>query len=274
MLMLKNRLIQLLVVFCLLVSNVYALPNKTESEHGVFIGMQNFSWQLSYSNFDYSDSGMMFTGGFYWYDSTPSYMINMNFTIFSGDLDSDDEILPEKSYTGFDMDLDIGKRFYFEKSNKFLENFVLTPFLGIGVGYWGSDAFRFISDINQSYSYDRTWWNVYAKAGILKEYYFSKNSKIFVKAGISYPIYAKTSLEYVVKELGVENKLETTLNPGGQISLLAEAGIKVSAFTFQVFYENWKFSETKEDNAYLPESKNTFVGGLIKIKLPSWLPFL
>ncbi len=149
---------------------------------------------------------------------------------YDGQTFGGDPVTATTDYVGFRMDLDglIGPRPD--------GAFAVRGIAGIGSRYW---IRRLAEGRAEEGGYDEFWWTVYGRLGFLMEWKPRPGLVVFLRAAARPPIHNRLGLNIDLVDSG-----EFTLEPGGEWTTDAEAGIRAGEWTFSVFYETLSFAES------------------------------
>lgn len=253
-----KRLVTILL-FSLVIStgSIVSFSTYASAEVDLYLKAESFKWEeLDNGSKLLEESGMIYgVGSLIRSDNRNAFNFKFKGELFGGSVDYDGQtqegtpVKTDTDYFGFKLEGDSGYRFMIaEKSS-------LEPFVGLGLRWWKRD----IQSTDEGIGYEETWSSFYVRAGIYGDHMISGQAKVFLEGGAKFPLYTRNEPDF--SEFGLENP---TLEPGSEVSLFAEAGLKWSKIKVAVFYEGMRFSESDLDDTYnafyQPESKADMFG--------------
>lgn len=186
-------------------------------------------------------------------------------TVYDGSIQSGDKAITTTDYLGMKLEADHG----FHRGLG--RGVFIEPYVGGGYRWWIrdiSDGVTVTGDTAKGYT--ELWQSLYLRAGVRGDKTLKNNLKIFSSIGLSMPFYTTNK----VMMYGTDPASpDITLNPGGQISLTADAGIRKNRLQILLFYEQMRFSRSDDVSIgaglyfFQPESRADIIGVRIGAEL-------
>lgn len=233
-----------------------------KSRYIVIYGLvENFIWQERFSGEKVlEENGLIYGIGFNAKLVYPSReTLNARWELFLGNINYDGSIQTgEKAVTSTDylgIRVEADKGFYKRLGNKVF----IEPYFGGGYRWW----LRNINDgqtatgINAA-GYTELWQTLYLRTGVRGEINRENSLKPFGAIGINFPVFTTNNV-HLSK---VDSTLpDVTLNPRGQVSFNAEAGIEKGRLQLLLFYDQMRFAKSAAvSRIFQPESKANIWG--------------
>ena len=126
----------------------------------------------------------------------------------------------------------------------------LEPFAGVGYRWWRRDI--------SGGGVVEEWQSFYARAGLAAAYAMGGDMRAFLRTGALYPFHNRNSASTSL--FG-----DVTVDPHGEWSAFAEAGVRYGRFQPSLFYEGWRFSKSPSvgvgtSSVFQPDSAEDVVG--------------
>ncbi|MBI5192990.1 MAG: hypothetical protein HZA08_06060 [Nitrospirae bacterium] len=153
------------------------------------------------------------------------------------------------------MRVEADKGFYKRLGNDIL----IEPYFGGGYRWW----LRKINDGQTTagtpvVGYTELWQTLYLRTGVRGEINRGNSIKPFGSLGLNIPVFTTNSVHLSQ----IDSTLpDVTLNPRGQLSFNAEAGIAKGRLQLLLFYEQMRYAKSAEvSRVFQPESKADIFG--------------
>ena len=191
------------------------------------------------------------------------FFLEPKFTLYGGEVEYDgvtwggDEVSTYDDYSGWALDLNVGKEFYLTK------NFKLAPYASVGYEYWKRQAENNLEGSTLVLGYSEKWSKWQVGVGVKPEYDLG-----------SYYVFGDVYLKYQFNVKNDVNLFDVTVRPGESWSYGVEAGVGVRDFIKKgvnletsVFYayddfrkSSAKYSSVVGGYVYQPESERELWG--------------
>lgn len=238
--MLTRRLQHFLITVSFLIISMNLFPAQADArdeEWDIYGKVESFIWK----EFDASDkqllkeSGTILGVGFI----NESYIKGLTFKgkaeLFGGTVNYDGQTQAgtpaqtDTNYFGLKVVIDIGGNLVVS------EKLSIEPFAGFGYRSWIRD----IESKGDVYGIKEDWTSFYIPMGIRGVYTYPKHLRTFVESGLKLPLKNSNRVD-----LGSIGGPAVTLEPGNEISVFAEVGLKWKILKASIFYEGMRFSKS------------------------------
>lgn len=186
-------------------------------------------------------------------------------TIYDGSIQSGDKAITTTDYIGMKLEADhvfhrgLGQGVFIE------------PYVGGGYRWWLRDISDGVTvNGDTATGYAELWQTLYLRAGMRGDKRLRNNLTLISSIGLSLPFY--TTNKVMMNGIDMASP-DFTLNPGGKISLNADAGISMNRIKILLFYDQMRFSRSDSVSIggglyfYQPESRADIFGVRIGAEL-------
>ncbi len=233
---------------CLCYGSCFAAVASVD-EKNVYLAVENFGWK----EFDddnsriVKESGTLVGVGFMYQKEFANHVtLRPAAEVFGGPVDYDGTACDINTrvcqpatttvdYFGLKLQGDVGRRFDSERGRyRYIE-----PFGGLGMRIWDRNINNgTAADGSATAGYLERWITLHARLGVRGGIDISDRTNLFAEAGLKLPLYNEnTAYQNIVGR-------DVTVKPGKQVSVFAEAGMKISRFKASLFYDGLRFSRS------------------------------
>lgn len=224
----------LTAVFAFILSAGIFTPQAGAGEANVYLAVDSYTWKEFDDNGDrlLKESGTLMGLGFDYYTERENHVtLRPLAEIFGGEVDYDGHTqtgIPattKVSYFGLKLQGDVGRSF------RPAPSFTIEPFGGLGLRAWVRDLHDGTTSTGLTTSgYTEDWFTLHARIGVRGGIDVSSGTTLFVEAGVKAPLYNENTAYLNSGGVG-----SVTMNPGKQVSLFAETGVKLDRFKASLF---------------------------------------
>ncbi len=243
----------ILLLFCTLINSV--IPKAFAGDVDVYLKIDDYTWSEYQNGIRLlRETGILVGPGFsYWKEFSNHITLRPLAELFTGSVDYDgitQEGTPVKTkvmYVGANIQCDAGRKFVIG------ERFSFEPFGGMGIRSWSRDLHGSTTSSGTFASgYTEEWTTVFTRFGVRGELHVSEEPRLFAEGGVKLPFYNESTVYF-------SDNPNFTVYPGLQASWFSEAGITSYHFRASVFYDSFRFSQSRSVNtsigsAYQPSS--------------------